>query len=189
MSRTTIIVSSLFAFTLGCADVAERDDHTSSVSGALNSDPGETTLSFHSPSGIDFEIRSVTPAGQADPIYLKFGGINGETKSDSNVILFRGDIVGATDSLHYAAAIAPLTAVLFGLASTDQVTESTGLTYGIQEIHYASKSPRMTSVALVQQAAAYAFLKEGPAAGALANSYLVSLGIDPCPTAGIVTGQ
>jgi hypothetical protein len=172
------------ALASGCAV-----DRSSSVTSAVNTDPGETTLSFHSPSGIDVEMRSVLPAGQPDPIYLKFGGITGESTGIGRDVIFRGSVEGVMDEQHYAAAIVPLTAVLLGFASMEQVQESTGLTYSVVQIQYMQQDvspPRDVAVSLVQQAATYALLKEGPAAGSLANSYIAILGIDPCPIGPVV---
>lgn len=157
-------------------------DHPASVASAINTDPGATTLSFHSPSGIDIEIRSVTPVGQADPIYMRFSGIDGEQGSAPKEALFLGGVVGAEGPEEYAAALAPLSAVLLGLATTDQVAENIGLNFTEIQIKYVPQVPPCEiAVGLVHQAAAYALLKEGPSAGALANSHIATLGIEPCP--------
>lgn len=173
-------------FTIICTLLASACavDRTSSVTSAVNTDPGTTSLSFHSPSGMDIQIQSVTPTGQADPIYLKYSGITGEaTNGNSKDVMFRGDIFGAKDPEQYAAALAPLAAALLGQTSTDQVQETIGFTYGAVQIQYVDQNdtpPCEVANVLVQQAVAFAALKEGPSAGVLANSYLSSLAIDPC---------
>jgi hypothetical protein len=167
--------------------VACSVEPTSSVASAINEDPGATSMSFHSPSGISFTIRSVTPMGQADPIYMKFEGVDGSTGDGSkHDAMFLGDVLGAADAVTNAAAIAPLAAMLLGVATPDQVQETTGLTYGAIQVKYVDQSPpRKTAELLVRQAAAYAALLGGTPAGVQANSWLIGLGIDPCPPEGI----
>src|SRR5678816_91470 len=67
------VACTVVALMVGCGGLTEHDDSkTRAVQSALNPDPGATSLSFHSPSGMNVEIRSVTPMGQADPIYMKY---------------------------------------------------------------------------------------------------------------------
>ena len=164
-----------FAFILaGCSvDV-------STTAGAITSDPGATTLAFHSPTGISVDIRTVAPAGQADRIFLKYSGNDPITGQPIDAV-FQGTVVGSADATWSNAAIAPIAAVLLGVTTSDQVQESLSLSFTKVQFKVTDQRPPCdTSVGLVQQAADYVLLDEGPAAGALATSYIATLGIGPC---------
>ena len=172
-----------FALATGCT---ATETPTATVSSDINQDPGMTSLAFHSPSGASFEIRSVTPAGQPDPIYFRFDPVGEQLPPGHQETLFTGDIVtrdlGRADPVTTAAAMAPLAAVLVRRATTDQFTELTGLV--LEPVQFRIGDDPVTTeiaVSVIQQAAGYALFKEGPVSGALANSYIANLGIDPCP--------
>jgi hypothetical protein len=181
------VACTVVALMVGCGGLTEHDDSkTRAVQSALNPDPGATSLSFHSPSGMNVEIRSVTPMGQADPIYMKYDGVEGEVDDGkggnaliTSTAFFEGDIVGG-DAVHTTAAIAPLAAILVGLASPDQFSQLTGLVLKPVKLQSSDKPIDQMAFNFVKQAFTYVNMKGGPAAGAIASQWLGGLGIDPC---------
>jgi hypothetical protein len=180
-----LVVCGLLAFTFGCADV----EQTSQTASAVTDDLGETSLVFRSPQGYQFEIRSVTPpapgSGPMETVTLSYGKLGVRYQSQGDRATFKGSIRdpnGLVDPVNATAAYPVLAAVLLGQATTDQFTSVTGLTLDATQFEIANvPPPHAIAVSLVQQTAGYVLLKDGPVAGALANSYIASLGMVPCP--------
>jgi hypothetical protein len=179
MIRRAAVCGVALVLTLGCGGLTEHDRNTGKVQSALNEDPGTTSLKFHSASsGADIELRSVTPMGQADPIYMKYDGIEGESQDGKNksFALFQGDILGG-DSVHTSAAMAPLTAVLLGLATIEQFTTVTGLELKPVQLQPATDPPtEQTALNFARLAVTYAQQKDGDDAAALASRWVAEIG-------------
>jgi hypothetical protein len=184
MIHRFVVAGSVVALTLGCGGLKEPDHNSGAVASALNEDPGTTSLTFHSAaSGVDIELHSVTPMGQADPIYMKYDGIVGESQTKNKQAIFKGDILGSNDSVHTSAAMAPLALVVLGLASPDDFTRVTGLILKPVQLNPATDPPE-ESVAFNygRIGVIYAQQKDGDDAGALANEWLAELGsCEKCP--------
>jgi hypothetical protein len=168
----------------GCATGA---DDTQTVASAVNTDPGATTLSFHSPTGYSIEIRSIPSPDDAVFAISVDPGPGNQGPAESMAILYGTISVpyGAGEPERGSAGVAPLTAALFGLATLEDFTATTGFQFEPMKFEpFVAPPDRQIAVTVIQQAAAYALLKDGPAAGALASSFIANLGIDPCPAAG-----
>src|SRR5262249_32545999 len=117
------------------------------------------------------------------PIYMKYDGIEGESQTGkSKLALFLGDILGG-DAVHTSAAMAPLTAVLFGFATEEQFTSVTGLILKPVQLHHASDPPsEQIALNFAGLAVTYAQQKDGDDSGALGSRWYAEIrSCEKCP--------
>ena len=190
MTKLTICALAVAA---GCTTQPDAPDTTAVTSAVTDWDPAWFHL--HAPGGPDIQVQTGgggTPLGGNPNMFLKIDGITGETTDGhghhDGDALFVGKLTGGTspaDDTHAAAAVAPLTAVLLGVATTDDFTAVTGLGLDPAVLHpLGDPPPPALATAIIQQSAGYALITQGTDAGALASVWAAQFGIEPCPLGG-----